>query len=331
MVRLFIILIAGFSVGALGAEPRVDGIDYSTPQTFLEIPATLGDRQGIMEQGRALKGKSDRATIRNVLTWMDAHLKLEPDKAYTWRNFDDVVRDGCYGGCADQGIVCGVLLKAAGIPTLWVKTMDVSWIWDFKKGRPLTSWSGHVFLEVYLDGKWVLLDPGAKLIYADYSPKVRLLPGNRFAYHKGNDPKQMVMSLQWEEWKEQARSYFTQLDRSLLPVDTAGAVSVVPQVYIVGNAPYYTVLSEMARGKGWSVRKSFNAEYEVNLPLAKGHTLLIETHRGTPIIALDVLHKFFPEASEGLKSAKGIVEIDGTTIVFVDFAKVLDVDESDAP
>ena len=85
------------------------------------------------------------------------------------------------------------LLRSAGIPAVWVKTMDVEWIWDFKKKRPFGSWSGHVFLEIYLDGKWVLLDPGASRIYVDYSPHSRILPGNRFAYHKGSDPRQMVM------------------------------------------------------------------------------------------------------------------------------------------
>jgi hypothetical protein len=182
-----------------------------------------------------------------------------------------------------------------------------------------------VFLEVYLDEQWVLLDPGARLIYTDYSPDARILPGNRFAYHKGNDPRRMIMSLQWEDWKEQTRSYFQQLDSSLLPVDTKSAVSVVPQVYIVGNDPYYKVLTEMARGKAWSVQRSFNTDYDALLPLAKGHTLLIETHRGVPIVSLEVLNKFYPGASKGLQSAHGVIEIDETTIMFVDFAKTLDV------
>ena len=129
-----------------------------------------------------------------------------------WRNYDDVVCESCYGGCADQAIVCGVLLKSAGIPAVWVKTMDLDWIWDFKKKRKFKSWSGHVFLEVYLDDQWVLLDPGAAKTYENYSPKSRILPGNRLAYHKGNDPQAMVMSLQWEQWKDQTASYFDGLD-----------------------------------------------------------------------------------------------------------------------
>lgn len=184
-------------------EPVFDAIDYASPAKYLVIADSLGDHDAIAKQARALKAADDRKTVANILRWMGTHLKHDGERAYHWRNFDTVVSQRCYGGCADQSIVCGVLLQSAGIPTVWVKTMDVDWIWDFKKKREFTSWSGHVFLEIYLDGQWVLLDPGASIVYVDYSPQSRLLSGHRFAYHKGNDPKRMVMSLQWEEWKRQ--------------------------------------------------------------------------------------------------------------------------------
>lgn len=317
---------------AHGSPPTIDAIDYSNPTAYLAILPTLGNREQIVEQGLALKGRSDRATVRHVLEWMDENLKYDPSAAYEWRDYEEVIRDGCYGGCADQGVVCGALLKAAGIPVVWVKTMDVPWIWNFKKGRPFESWSGHVFLEIYIDGQWVLLDPGAKLIYPDYSPKTRLLPGNRFAYHKGDDPKQMIMSTQWEPWKEQTREYFAQLDPTLLPIDVESVSTLVPHVYIVGNDPFYKALADMARSRGWTVRHSFNSDYDRHLPSARGHVLLIETHGGEPIIPLETLQRFFPDAATGLKSADGAIEIDGTTIMFVDFNKTLDaLDEDGAP
>lgn len=326
---LTIVCVPGF---VSASEPTVDSIDYGSPNSYLEVPSSLGDVDRISKHAASLKGRSDRATVRKVLQWMDANLTCDPKKAYRWRNYDVVVNEGCFGSCADQAVVCGVLLRAAGIPTIWVKTMDVQWIWDLKKGRPFESWSGHVFLEVNLGGEWMLLDPGAELIYGDYSPKSRILPGNRFAYHKGNDPKQMIMSLQWEDWKRQTQDYFERLDASMLPVNPASGISIVPQVYFVANSPYYQALTEIARSRGWSARQSFNCEYENNLPRAKGHVLLIETHKGVPIVPLDVLHQFYPDASRGLKQSDGVTEINGTTIVFVDFSKVLDVlDDGGAP
>jgi hypothetical protein len=201
--------------------------------------------------------------------------------------------------------------------------MDISWIWDFKKGRKFESWSGHVFLEVFVDGRWMLLDPGAKLIYRDYSPKARILPGNRFAYHKGNDPKEMIMSLQWEQWKDQTSTYFRNLDESLLPVDSAGWTSILPRAFVVGNSPYYQIISHMAAEHGFAVAKSFNTKYDEFLPQAKGNILLVETHNGIPIVSVNVLEKYFPDASKGLQNSDGIVKIGGTTIVFLDFSRQL--------
>jgi hypothetical protein len=305
------------------SEPTIDSVDYSAPEKYLEIVDSLGNRDQIVSQAQELKGNSDLVTIRKVLDWMDINLKYDPDRAYSWRNFDQAIKEKTYSGCADQGIVCGVLLKGAGIPTIWVKTMDVPWIWDFKKDRKFESWSGHVYLEVYVDGKWMLLNPGAKLIYMDYSPKSRILPGNRFAYHKGNDPKEMIMSLQWEQWKEQTRKYFRNLDESLLPVDSAGGTSLSPQAYVVGNSPYHQIITQMAKERGLSVSMSFNTKYDEYLPQAKGNFLLVETHNGVPIVPIDVLEKYFPGASRGLKNPDGIVKIDQTTIVFMDFSRQL--------
>lgn len=305
------------------SEPTADSIDYSNPSGYLEIKDSLGDKNLIISHALKLKGDSDISTIRNVLSWMDRNLKYDANMAYSWRNFDDAIKDGTYGGCADQGIVCGVLLKGAGIPVIWVKTMDVSWIWDFKKGRKFESWSGHVFLEVYIDGKWMLLNPGAKLIYMDYSTQARILPGNRFAYHKGNDPKEMIMSLQWERWKDQTSKYFRDLDVSLLPVDTEGGTSILSHAYIIGNSPYYQFISQMAKDNGFAVVKSFNTNYEENLPLAEGNILLIETHNNVPVISLNELEKLFPDASKGLQNSDGIIKIRETTIVFIDFSKQL--------
>ncbi|MEM9283572.1 MAG: transglutaminase domain-containing protein [Verrucomicrobiota bacterium] len=302
-------------------EPSVDSIDYATPSKYLTIKDSLGTRNQITALSAELKDESEIITIQNVLQWMDRNLKHDADRAYSWRNFDDVFMERAFGGCADEGIACGVLLKAAGIPTVWVKTMDVPWIWDFKKGRSFQSWSGHVFLEVYAEGRWMLLNPGAKTIYRDYSPDTRILPGNRFAYHKGNDPKSMIMSLQWEDWKEQTRTYFRGLDESLLPVDPAGVTFLSrSQAFVAGNFPYYQKLTEIATRNGFAVRKSFNSEYDKYLPQAIGHLLLIETHKGQPIVPREVLERYFPQAFEGLRNPDGKVNVAGTTIVYFDFA-----------
>lgn len=73
----------------------------------------MGDHAAIQRQAAKLKADSDLETIRNILNWMKRNLKYDSQKAYAWRNYDDVIREKAYGGCADQGLVCGVLMKEA--------------------------------------------------------------------------------------------------------------------------------------------------------------------------------------------------------------------------
>lgn len=318
-----LLVLALFAAPVFGAEPDVDRVDYSKPSEYLVIPESLGNRTAILTQASRLKGDTERDTIANVLAWMQQNLRYDGKKAYQWRNYDDVVRENAYGGCADEGIVCGVLLKGAGIPTVWVKTMDVAWIWDFKKGRRFAAWSGHVFLEVYVNGKWSLLDPGGQRLYEGYSPKMRILPGQRFAYDKGNDPKDMIMSLQWEPWKQQTTAYFRQLDETLLPVDEKDGTAIVRQAFVIGNSPYYQALTAMATEAGVRVGQSFNCEYDRYLPQAKGHVLLIETHKGKPIVPKATLEQYYPKAMTGLSQPSKSVWVEETLIVFVDFSEAL--------
>lgn len=317
------VLLAVWSSTVQAAEPEVDSVDYARPDKYLELPASLGSSAAIRKKAATLKSQADLDTVHNILDWMDEYLKYDARKAYSWRDYDDVVRERAYGGCADQAIVCGALLRAAGIPAVWVKTMDVTWIWDFKKGRPFQAWSGHVFLEIHVKGKWSLLDPGAKTVYEEYDPRARILPGNRFAYHKGSDPKAMVMSLQWDEWKRQTEAYFKNLDETFLPVDERSGTSLVPQVYIIGNSPYYQALTQMAADSGMKPVVSFNTDYDRYLPQARGHIILIETHGGRPIVPKPILEKYYPNAMAGVTRRSMSIEVDGTRLVFVDFSELL--------
>lgn len=313
-----------FSIVAAGArEPEFTGILYNEPERYLEWPSNLGDKTAIRKLAAKFKHKSSENTVRFILQWMEQHLRLDGKKAYAWRNFDDVIREKAYGSCADQAIICGVLLKAAGVPTIWVKTMDVPWIWDFKNGRDFKSWSGHVFLEVYVDGQWSLLDPGSQTLYTNYHPEVQLLPGNRFAYDKGNDPKEMIMSLQWEDWKDQTRAYFSSLDETLLPIDPKHAVALQPTAYVAANSPYYQVMTKLAQEAGFRVPRSFNNNFDHYLDEAKGSVLLVETNAGVPIIPPTILEKYFPGANAVIGDTGGTIKIGETTIVFLDISAKL--------
>jgi hypothetical protein len=70
----------------------------------------------------------------------------------------------------------------------------------------------------FIHDRWMLLDDIQLVLYEDYDPKMRILPGNRYAYDKGGDPYEIVLSARWELWKKQTRTYFSDFDLSKLPV-----------------------------------------------------------------------------------------------------------------
>ena len=198
--------------------PSCDRIDYLHPDAYLPLNAHFGDKGHIMKVAATLGGKTAEEKLVSISKWVHSHLTYKADSPYEWRDFDRLVRDGNYGGCADYSVVFGSLARACGIPTVWVKTLDAEWIRDYKTLGKEGHWNGHVFLEIYIHNRWMLLDDTAMALYEDYDPKMHILPGDRYAYDKGGDPFDVVLSSRWELWKKQTRAHFRYFDLSNLPV-----------------------------------------------------------------------------------------------------------------
>jgi len=198
-------------------EPRFDCIDYSKPRNYLRLPASIGNAKHIGTIAARLKTQTPENSFRAIHQWMSKNLRYDPNAAYHWRDFDRIIDEGTLGGCADHSIVFGALTRACGIPTVWVKTMDYDWIRNFKRHGPIGSWRGHVFLEVYIRDNWVLLDAQGMILYEDYDRSSHFFPGGRYAYDKGGDPHELILSVQWDVWKKQTADYFAKFDVSSLP------------------------------------------------------------------------------------------------------------------
>ncbi len=132
-----------------------------------------------------------------------------------------MLRNHVYGGEAALALAVGALTRACGIPTVWVKAMDNDWIREYQSaGASVGDCRGHVFLEVFIDNEWMLLDPATMKLYSPYDPASHALPGRRYAYDKGDDPQALILPMQYDLWKQQALVYFESFDVSEL--DDAG-------------------------------------------------------------------------------------------------------------
>ena len=151
--------------------PSCDRIDYSHPDPYATLIPHLGNKEHILKIAATIGGKTPEEKLVAIGRWVHSHLVYKADAPYEWRDFDRLLGDGNYGGCADYSVVFGSLARGCGIPTVWVKTLDCDWIREFRRHGTEGTWSGHVFLEVFLHNRWVLLDDTSLVLYEDYDPK----------------------------------------------------------------------------------------------------------------------------------------------------------------
>jgi len=318
-----------FANAALGDDappaPSFARVNYDRPDDYLVLNASLGSPERIRATAATLKRTTPEKTLAAIHKWVNAELRYDANAAYEYRDFDHACDGKLYGGCADYAVVFTALSRACGIPTVFVKTMDADWIREFRAAGKCSSWRGHVFLEIFLGGKWQLLEPGELRIYADYDPKTRrLLPGERWAYDKGADPKAIVLSPDWERWKIQTAAHFKEFDLAQLPpgVGDRGR-AIAEKVYVAADSPVWQMLNAHLAKAGHKVR-SFNTDWDAELAAAKGNDLVI-TCVGRRLVLPDGRHDLLPIPYEHIQAKLAAAESgmerrtieDGTRVVLL--------------
>jgi|GEM_PF-1424962 len=289
--------------------PKFERVRYEEPAKYTTILPTMGTKALIEKWAAEIPAGSFEQQLAGVRRWIDTHLRYEASAAYTWRPFDKMLADGTYGGCADHALAFGCLTRALGIPTVWVKTMDADWIRELRTlgESEITSWRGHVFLEVFASKRWLLLDATEGVLHEDYDVRSRVLPGQRFAYDKGGDPYELVLSTRWEEWKQQTRAHFKAFDLAQLPVAPGRAIRDDPvnTAYLAADNPGWTLLEARFKQLGWTVGSSGNVGFERWLPLARGKTLVVASVGGHEVLPADLRAKYLPKPFANLAQEPG--------------------------
>jgi hypothetical protein len=318
-------------------EPSLNRINYDRPEDYLILNASLGREDRIREVASTLPAVDAEQTLVAIGRWIQAHLRYDPDAVAGGRSFDTAVDTGSLASCADHAVVFAALARARGIPAVFVKTMDVEWIREFRSTGTCVRWSGHVFLEVFLGGRWRLLDAQALILYDDYDPATRLFPGGRYPYDKGADPAEMVLSFEGERWLRQTRAYFSRFDLSLLPV---GEGRTLDGVFVAANSPIYQAIIQRLQELGRAECVcSFNTRFDEHLPRSRGQHLILTCVGDTLVLPESYHARFLPvpvhEIERRMKSEPGGVLRkqleDGTSVTLIygrDQVAVLEVIES---
>lgn len=126
-----------------------------------------------------ITGANALERIQAAMRYVGEHLAYDPaDNARQFlRDADQLFADQTLGGCAEFALAELALIRAMGFEARLALTVNDKWIKRWRE-NDLATPNGHSFIEVLLDGNWLLLDPTYFNIYGGYAPGAPYLPGN---------------------------------------------------------------------------------------------------------------------------------------------------------
>lgn len=176
-------------------------IDYSSPEKYLS-PGMLSDLsqekfemvQSYFE--KRVKPKTKVDIINGIYKYMKDGNNFSSYAAggalIAKRTVGQIFEEKTLSGCHDWGLVLCTLLRKFNIPAVYVDSALVGWAQNYIDGIG-GSFEGHIFVEAFVDGRWILLNSTNALAIKDYDPLNPLLGfcekgTNYFVMFKGLDP-----------------------------------------------------------------------------------------------------------------------------------------------
>ena len=104
------------------------------------------------------------------------------------RTVIEIFESKTFSGCSDIGMMVAAILREKQIPTIYVETANVDWLNKQLNDLPGHEiMLGHIFLEIFIEGKWVLYDPTFHIVYCNYDKTNNNYPRRYYVFAKGMD------------------------------------------------------------------------------------------------------------------------------------------------
>ena len=89
---------------------------------------------------------------------------------------DQLLESRQLGGCHDYGILFAAVVRELGYPAVMIDSYSIAWIEGYQNGTS-ENHVGHVFVEVFLDNEWILVDPtNGWYVEEGYNPSNPIIP-----------------------------------------------------------------------------------------------------------------------------------------------------------
>lgn len=162
-------------------------IDYSHPEIYLDARGQSGIPEALFKEIDSqlnIKTK-ELSDIKKIFDWKRAYFRsVAAGGRYIGKTTAQrIIECKELTGCHDDALLMSAVLRRYGFPAVMVDTTGIQFSLDYPENTNM--FLGHVFVEVYLYGKWILIDTSSGEYISDYDVKNLVIPVTKPGESKG--------------------------------------------------------------------------------------------------------------------------------------------------
>lgn len=177
-LRVASILLVSLACSHPGARSLPRDAEATTRFLAPGPQSTITDPRLKSEIGSKLKvDYPDIRAIANAFRWKKKHFKGTHQSGLLigLRDINELYRARSSSGCHDDGLILAAILREMGIPARMVDATSIAWSKTFDPAEP-NGFEGHVFVEAYVQGQWILVDSTSGRYAQGYDPDNPVIP-----------------------------------------------------------------------------------------------------------------------------------------------------------
>jgi hypothetical protein len=172
----------------------VKDVDHSDPWVFARpTPQTQLSQEIIEELNLLFPGDNTIEKIGEVYSWVRGNFDKYRGggRMVAKQSAQQLFNGRKLSGCNDWGLLQTAILRSLKYPVVFMNAVNIQWAKEYRKNIS-KGFSGHTFLEIYVKGRWILMDPTSGHYIEDYDFSDPVLHihkkrGGFFVYQKGLD------------------------------------------------------------------------------------------------------------------------------------------------
>jgi len=185
VVPVMILLVLCVCTAAAGSQdssekgPNSYGIDYDNPDKYLQPGEKTTIKKEYLDtirQEMSVSGKT-MDDLRVIFLWKQLKFRkmYAQGKLIGKSSVNSILKEGMLTGHHDDALLMVAVFREFGFPAVMVDAVGVQWAFDYKEGKTVT-FVGHVYVEVFVEGKWILMDTTSNRYIEDYNPLDPVIP-----------------------------------------------------------------------------------------------------------------------------------------------------------